>query len=308
MKPNSTASCASAASVSSMKSPSWASSSSPTVWSRLTRSRAVLQELGDAVRGDVQLRGPAPPRWRPGRAAGASRRRVRSSLLTCSTRWTGSRMVRPWSAIAAGDRLPDPPGRVRRELEALGVVELLHRADQAEVALLDQVQERQPVAGVALGQRDDQPQVGLQQVLLGPAAVGRQRLQVPALGRGELLAGVGEQVVGVEAGLDPLGQLDLLLGVEQGDLADLVEVDPDQVGGQRRGLLVQVGQDLVVRGGRVGTGRVRPHRWPLRTVRPRHDARLHRRAAARRGRIGARKRHGTDSRVGCGATAMFNVS
>src|SRR5215469_17554025 len=34
------------------------------------------------------------------------------------------------------DRLPDPPGRVRRELIALGVVELLHRPDQAQIALL----------------------------------------------------------------------------------------------------------------------------------------------------------------------------
>ena len=42
----------------------------------------------------------------------------------------------------ARDRLPDPPGRVGRELEAERVVELLDRADQAEVALLDQVEQR----------------------------------------------------------------------------------------------------------------------------------------------------------------------
>src|SRR5438067_1305007 len=45
----------------------------------------------------------------------------------------------------ASDRLADPPGRVRRELEALAVVELLRRADQAERSLLDEVQERQPL-------------------------------------------------------------------------------------------------------------------------------------------------------------------
>src|SRR5688572_17131659 len=43
----------------------------------------------------------------------------------------------------AGDRLADPPGRVSRELEALAVVELLRGADQAERALLNEVQERQ---------------------------------------------------------------------------------------------------------------------------------------------------------------------
>ena len=41
----------------------------------------------------------------------------------------------------ARDRLADPPRRVRRELVALAVVELLDRADQAERALLDQVEE-----------------------------------------------------------------------------------------------------------------------------------------------------------------------
>ncbi len=285
-----------------MKSPSWASSSSPTVWSRRDQVPAVLEELGHPLRGDVQLQ------------AELLLGRVAAELLV-------QQPARPLQLVdlldqvdgqpdgpalvghRAGDGLPDPPGRVRRELEALGVVELLHRADQAQVALLDQVQERQAVAGVALGQRDDQPQVGLQQVLLGPAPVDGEGLQVTALGRGQLGVRVGQQVIGVEPGLDPLGELDLLLGVEQRNLADLVEVDPDQVGGQCRGLLVQVRKTLVDlsagvdgRVGRVGTGRVRPRRGSLRAVRPRHDARLHRRAAARRGRIGARKRHGTDSR------------
>src|SRR5213592_2287160 len=50
----------------------------------------------------------------------------------------------------ARDRLADPPRRVGRELVALAVVELLHGADQAERALLDQVEERQPAAEVRL--------------------------------------------------------------------------------------------------------------------------------------------------------------
>ena len=41
-------------------------------------------------------------------------------------------------------RLPDPPGRVRRELVAAPVVELLDGADQAERPFLDQVEEGQP--------------------------------------------------------------------------------------------------------------------------------------------------------------------
>jgi hypothetical protein len=56
----------------------------------------------------------------------------------------------------AGDRLADPPGRVRGELEALAVVELLRRADEAERPLLDQVEERQALVAVVLGDRDDE--------------------------------------------------------------------------------------------------------------------------------------------------------
>ena len=87
----------------------------------------------------------------------------------------------------AGDRLPDPPRRVGRELEAAPPVELLDRADQSERALLDQVEERQPLVAVVLGDRDDESQVGLDHPLL--------RLEVAAL--------------------DALRELDLLRGGQQ---------------------------------------------------------------------------------------------
>src|SRR6266498_1028770 len=139
----------------------------------------------------------------------------------------------------AGDRLPDPPGGVRGELVALGVVELLDRADETQVALLDQVQERHAAAGVALGQRDDQAEVGLQQVVLRPLTVTHDPAQVAAelrvqLLRG-LLLGLPYPLRRVEAGFDPLGELDLLLGVEQCHLADLLQVGTDRV--RRRGEL-----------------------------------------------------------------------
>ena len=59
----------------------------------------------------------------------------------------------------ARDRLADPPGGVGGELEALAVVELLDRAHQADRALLDQIEERQALVAVALGDRDHEPQV-----------------------------------------------------------------------------------------------------------------------------------------------------
>src|SRR5690606_20699430 len=46
----------------------------------------------------------------------------------------------------------------------------------------------------------------------------------------DLLVGVGQLLLGEQTGLDPLRELDLLLGVQQRDLADLLEVVLDRVG------------------------------------------------------------------------------
>ena len=102
----------------------------------------------------------------------------------------------------ARDGLADPPRRVGRELEALAVVELLGRAHEPDRPLLDQVEERQPLVAVALGDRDDEPEVGLDHRLLG----------------------------GVVAALDPLRELDLLRGGQQRHLADVLQEELQRVG------------------------------------------------------------------------------
>ena len=79
----------------------------------------------------------------------------------------------------ARDRLADPPGRVGRELEAEPVVELLDRPDQAHVALLDQVEERHVGLRVVARDRHHEPEVRLDQALLG-------RLVAQVLAPGEL--------------------------------------------------------------------------------------------------------------------------
>src|ERR1019366_7222980 len=86
-----------------------------------------------------------------------------------------------------GDRLADPPRGVGRELEALAVVELLRRPHETDRALLDQVQERQPLVAVVFRDRDDQPQVRLDHLLF--------RVHVAAL--------------------DPLGEINLLRAGQQ---------------------------------------------------------------------------------------------
>src|SRR6185503_8684201 len=106
----------------------------------------------------------------------------------------------------AGDRLADPPRRVRRELEALAPVELLRGADEPDRALLDQVEEREALVPIALRDRHDEAQVRLHHRLLHR----------------------------VLAALDPLRELDLLGGGEQWDLADVLEEQLQRVGGDLR--------------------------------------------------------------------------
>ena len=89
------------------------------------------------------------------------------SLLIVSIMCTGMRMVRAWSAIARRDRLADPPRRVGRELVAALVLELVDGLHEADVPLLDQVQELQAAVRVLLGDRDDEAQVGLDELGLG---------------------------------------------------------------------------------------------------------------------------------------------
>ena len=69
----------------------------------------------------------------------------------------------------AGDRLPDPPGRIGRELVTPAVFELVDRLHQADVAFLDQIEELQAAVGVFLGDRNHQTQIGLDHFLLGLA-------------------------------------------------------------------------------------------------------------------------------------------
>src|SRR2546422_1742739 len=100
-----------------------------------------------------------------------------------------------------GDRLPDPPGRIRAELVSLSPVELLDRTDETQIPLLNKVQEEHPAAHVFLGDADDQAQVGLNEATL--------RFLV--------------------ALLHALSQVDLLFGGKERDLPDLLEVHPDRV-------------------------------------------------------------------------------
>ena len=62
--------------------------------------------------------------------------------------------------------------------------------------------------------------------------------EVAAIGRVELAG--AEQLLGVEAGLDPLGEADFLLGGEQLGAADAVEVGAHDVGTGTGVLRIQI--------------------------------------------------------------------
>ena len=83
-------------------------------------------------------------------------------------------------------------------------------------------------------------------MVLGPPAVFGDPLKVDALAGTQHPAAFGELVIGEQPGLDPLGQLDLLPGVEQRHLADLLEVVLDRVGGSAGGCHPGGGKALVV--------------------------------------------------------------
>src|SRR5574342_614837 len=78
----------------------------------------------------------------------------------------------------ARDRLADPPGGVRRELVAATVLELVHGLHQADVPLLDQVEELEPAVRVLLRDRDDETEVGLDHLLLGAGRLDLARADV----------------------------------------------------------------------------------------------------------------------------------
>ncbi len=74
-------------------------------------------------------------------------------------------------AALVGDRarhcLTDPPGRVRRKFVAHLVIELLDRADQAEIPFLDEVEQRHAAVHVVACDRHDEAEVALDETALG---------------------------------------------------------------------------------------------------------------------------------------------
>src|SRR5207247_599423 len=102
------------------------------------------------------------------------RRRISFSLGESVDSARSTCVVRSWlRSDSLGERavdgLADPPGRVRRELAAAAVLEPVDGLHEPDVAFLDEVEQRQVAAQVALGHRDDQSKIRLHQLALGLA-------------------------------------------------------------------------------------------------------------------------------------------
>src|SRR5699024_6541910 len=128
----------------------------------------------------------------------------------------------------AVNSLTNPPGSVGGELVALGVVEFLDRSDKTQIAFLDEIKEVEFAAVEPFGNRHDQPQIGRHHLLIGGGSVGLNPLECPAFTPGLILP-KAEHVFRVHAGFDTFGDFDFLSGAEQRILADLFEVDTEEV-------------------------------------------------------------------------------
>src|SRR4051812_49421877 len=70
-----------------------------------------------------------------------------------------------------GDGLAYPPGGIGRKLEAFVMVKLVSRFHQADIAFLDQVEQRQATPDIPAGYTYHEAQVSLHEPLLGVRAL-----------------------------------------------------------------------------------------------------------------------------------------
>ena len=150
----------------------------------------------------------------------------------------GARLIGDGTA----DGLADPPGGVGAESESQRMVELLHRAQQADISFLNQVLEVQAAAVVPFGDADNQAQIAFGQQILRQFAIGGFYFKFGEFIRGQRsgwlvsrLFAVGgrlpEAFIRLQTDLDPFGQRGLLFGGQQIMAADLAQVHTHRIQG-----------------------------------------------------------------------------
>ncbi len=124
--------------------------------------------------------------------------------------------------------LTDPPSCICRKFEALAPIELLDGMHKPEVALLHEVEQWQLSGLVLLGNRHDEPEVGLDERLRSLVALSDRTPQLALFGNGQLLARTHFRS-SCPAGLYGLCEPRLVVFCQQRVLADVVQVEADQV-------------------------------------------------------------------------------
>src|SRR5262249_34651377 len=104
------------------------------------------------------------------------------------------------------NRLLDPPGGVGAEANALIGVEAFDGAEQADVALLDEIGQRHAATAVVLGDADDKAEVGPDHAFAGADALFFELL---AFVKRDLA--IAESPGGAGSGRDGVGQVALVL-------------------------------------------------------------------------------------------------
>ena len=132
---------------------------------------------------------------------------------------------------------------------------------EAQVALLDQIQQRQLGGLVLLGDGHHEAKVGLDEGLGRLVAVADHPAQLPLAGRGRRLL-LGQLGTGFPPGLDGLSQASFVVLGEQRVLTDVVQVEADQVFLWLSGVIV--GQRVLVLRDGPRKGRYMPpaKSWP----------------------------------------------
>ncbi|CAB4880500.1 unannotated protein [freshwater metagenome] len=95
---------------------------------------------------------------------------------------------------------------------------------QPEVALLDEVEQGEAGRLILLGDRHDEPEVGLHKGLLGIFALAGLPAQFALLGRGDFLATLFHRLGRYLAALDEFGETNFIVLGEQRVLANVREV------------------------------------------------------------------------------------
>src|SRR5205085_838272 len=107
--------------------------------------------------------------------------------------------------------------------------ELLDRVDQAEIALLNEVEQRHPRRLVALGDGDDEPEVRLDELPLGVLTRAYEPLEVTFLGPRQTLDDRLQRLAGGLAGLDVLREACLDVLGQQLVPTDVFQIQANEV-------------------------------------------------------------------------------